>query len=455
MSRIAQSGIDGISIRKIELPSGRIVYQAKVRAPTGQYESTNYPNEKEARRGGIETLRRFNQAANNAAAASQACMVAASPAPAPVPAVPASPPPALWFAPLARDYAAMQRVMERQESRARTFEHLATAIEREGFGNLFSGTFGKDVLTWLKNLKCDWSNTDPNWKGRKKNKTELTMRYRNDLLEKINCAISFYMGQENSLLFRTPLMRKNGSSQLWKFPVPNKLKPTFQIHELRAMVSNDMAHDPWWLPACLTIYTGCRAQEAFFLRWENFDWEARIIRLQFVKEKDIKSDNDKARYKTGERIIPLQQELYETLQKIGPKPYGFLIEDEYLRSNGSIKKIKRTKPTKHSYTAPMKLYCKRCGIDPSGRTMHSLRHNYAAIMLAMGHQFNEVMDAMGHCDEETTLEYARMRSTFTTAVKHWPKGEYQLRADVPTTVPLSSSDRSISAPPASPHTAAR
>ncbi len=431
MSRKSKSGIDGISITKIKLAGGRVSFRAFVLTPSGKYESTNYPTEREARRGAIETLRGFNQTA-----VSPVVMTTPIPHGLPTnsPLGNASAP--VWFAPLCLEYARMQRIVGSTEARAVAFEVLARAIDRAGWGNLTSGTFGKDALAWLAGLSAGWCNIDPSWKGRRKNRTELTNRYRNDLLEKINCVIRNVMLEENSPILRNPLLRKPGKTQLSNFKVQKKMIPTFQVSELRAMVSDTMRWHPWHLPACLLVYTGCRAQEAMFARWEWCDWDARVIKLQYYQDEE---GEDEADLKTGERVIPMQEELYDVLQSYSPKKEGFIVELEQLRTNGSLKKCKRTKPVKHAYTQGLRLYCKACDFDPGKLRVHSLRHNYAAIMLAMGTNQGDVQDALGHKDYETTQGYAKMKSTFSVAVKHWPKGQYRLRTDA-TPIPFTKAN---------------
>jgi integrase len=428
MTRISKSGIDGISIQKRTLPSGTVTHRVRVLKPSGEYEDAgSYPTNPEARRAGIETLRRFNQEAG-LVASEIAATVATAPQENRIKTALTSAP-AIYFPPLCREYAQLQRVLDRTDNRAQVFDHIASGIDRAGIANMASGTFGNDVLGWLKGLKAGWSNTDPNWKGRRKANLEISNRYRNDLLEKIACVINYAMCKDGSPLLRSPLTRMPGTKRLVKFAVQNKLKPTFTIGELRALVSTEMEHDDWWLPACLLIYTGCRAQEAMFARWEWFDWEARVIRLQYSKDKHAKM-SELADLKTGERVIPLQDELHDLLRPIA-SPHGFVIADEHMRTNGSIKHCKRTKEVAHAYTKPFRKYAARCGFKPSDRTVHSLRHNYAAIHLAMGKNFNDVMDALGHQDEETTLGYAKMRALFSTAVKDWTDHQYHLRSNPP------------------------
>lgn len=439
MTRIAKSGIDGISIQKRTLPSGTVVHRVRVRKPTGEYEDAgSFASNAEARRAGIVALRRLNEA-----------VVAPMPEPPPAPAQPvsapiATPPVGVHFPTLAREYAKLQRALGRSPGRAVVFDHLANSIERAGFGNLQSGTFGIDLIEWLRGLKPWWCNTNPEANGRWKNRDDLSDRYRNDLLEKVACVINYEVNKDNPRILRNPMLRKPGKKELQNFTVQKKLKPTFTIGELRAMVSSEMEADPWWLASCLLVYTGCRAQEAMFLRWEWIDWESRVIRLQYSEEEDAEPD-EIADLKTGERIIPLQDELAELLRPIA-HTFGFIIADEYMRTNGSIKHCKRTKAVKHEYTRRFRRYCSRCGFNPGRRTVHSLRHNYAAIHLAMGKNFNDVMDALGHQDEETTLGYAKMRALFTTAVKDWTDHQYHLRTDPPTRVSQSVATPSLQGP---------
>ncbi len=411
------SRIDGLSISTITLPSGTIVHKLRVRRPDGTYAAGgNFRTKLEAKRAGLEMLRGSDQAMENHAIipTAQPDVVQKNGVINPV-----------WFAPVCREVAELQRQLGYEPGRPKVFDNLAKIIEREGFGDMNSGTFGKDVFKWLGGLKANWCNDDPNWKGRRTTNFELSNTTRNMLLVKIGIVVNYEMAKVDTNLLRYPLLRKPLKKALVTFPVKDVMKSTFQVNELRALVTSEMDHDAWWLPACLLTYTGCRAQEAMFMRWEWCDWEARIIKLQYSDDASAK-----IKIKTGERNIPMMKELYDILQKVGPKPHGYIIEDEHMRTNGScLKKRKRTKEVKHAYTDGLRLYCERCGVNADKLTAHSLRHNYIAIRLAMRDNFNDVMEAVGHMDESTTLGYARMKSSFTVAVKDWPEDQFQLRTD--------------------------
>ena len=250
------------------------------------------------------------------------------------------------------------------------------------------------------------------------------------------------------------------------FKEEKRLKPTFTLEELRLMVSDEaranmqrkrqevedaitaaggdkraaaevlgvhlatiynrleedrQRDDPWWLPTCLMVYTGCRAQEAMHLRWQDIDWKGERVRVRLQDAYDQKTDT--------EREFPLQAELADILRSLA-KPSGYIIDDEWMRTTGATRHNLRTKDPHPAYTEGLVRYLARIGIDAGKgsdkRTAHSLRHAWVAMMLATGESPKLVAVWAGH-GGEVQDRYAGAMSAYHREASRWARGVIQLR----------------------------
>lgn len=180
---------------------------------------------------------------------------------------------------------------------------------------------------------------------------------------------------------------------------PRKLKPMFSVDELRAMIAG-AADEPWALRCALLIYSGMRFQEAAFLRWQDVDFQGRTLRVSLESGAAIKRDK--------ERLIPLQDELAALL----------------LPMRGKRGPIAET--ALGSYVRDWRAHLGRRGVAIDGRTPHSLRHCYAAIMSATGVAAPIVGDYLGHASAQTTAGYTRLAARYVAQVEGWPRGQFRL-----------------------------
>jgi integrase len=341
----------------------------------------------------------------------------------------------------------------------RHIEIVADGLVRAGIRDMKANTFAVNVRSWIANLKPNWwaAGRDRPWYCKTGGKP-LTNVTRNRVLREIRCLCNHAV--KTGRLMRHPL------ASVKPFKEEKRLKPTFTLDELRMMVSDEARNnmrqnrqelldaitaaggdrravatakgvhlatvynrlhaehdhdDPWWLPACLMVYTGCRAQEAMHLRWQDIDWKSERVRVSLQDCYDQKTDS--------EREFPLQAELADILRPLA-KPSGFIIEDEWLRTTGAITHAVRTVAPRHVYTPGLVRYLERIGInagkEPHKRTAHSLRHAWVAMMLATGESPKLVAVWAGH-GGEVQDRYAGAMSVYHREASGWSRGVIQLR----------------------------
>lgn len=297
-------------------------------------------------------------------------------------------------------------------------EHVVNTLVGLGIRDLKADDFPDRVLSWLGSLKANWWPGAKDAKNRRRNKLTISNTSRNKILRELRAVVSLAIVRRR--------IAYNPLASLKRFKQVATLKPLFTVEELQKivhdrgrerMVGDEVREDPWWLAACLLVYTGHRAGDVMRLRWEHFDPVNMNLTINVKKTSE-------------EVMIPLQPELWDLLAPIA-KPHGFVIEDEYMRSNGTIERHgKRKKEPQAAYVKPFRRYLKRIGITPGKRGVHSLRHCFITIMLAMDTDPGRVMRMVAHKVYTTTMGYGVQQDKYLKAVAEWPKGQLVLRRTV-------------------------
>ncbi|TVR10365.1 MAG: site-specific integrase [Planctomycetota bacterium] len=272
-----------------------------------------------------------------------------------------------------------------------------------GITDLNSDALKQKVRKWLMSLRDIHKNRGRN------NTRPITSRTRNKKLTEFKRVINFAL--ENDYLHVDPLRGLKPETD----PSRHKLKPIFRLDELRRLVSDEArAAHPYWLRFCLLIYTGCRAGEAFNMRWEWIDWEGMVMAVRQHGSYRLKQHS--------ERLVPLQDELAMILRDHGGPAYRslrgpILNESDHAqtRNNGC-----------NGYN--FKRFLTVNGLDVDGRSPHSCRHTWISLMLATGLNIYQVMQGSGHKVLSTVQGYAHAMPR--NAVKGWPAGEIYLRRQV-------------------------
>jgi integrase len=340
----------------------------------------------------------------------------------------------------------------------RHIELIAAGLVRQGIRDMKANTFAVNVRSWIANLKPNWWVTGEKPFHCKTGDKPLTNVTRNRILREVRCLCRHAV--KTGRLVRHPL------DCVKPFKEEKRLKPTFTVDELQKIVSDEARgnlrrkrleveialaavgedknaaaralgvhvctiynrleidsdrDDPWWLPACLLVYTGCRVQEAMHLRWQDIDWKGEEVWVRLQEAYDQKTDS--------ERRFPLQPELADILRPMA-KPSGFIIEDEWMRTTGATRHNVRTVAPHPDYTPGLVRYLERIGINAGKgrdkRTAHSLRHAWVAMMLATGESPKLVAVWAGH-GGEVQDRYAGAMSAYHREASRWARGVIQLR----------------------------
>jgi len=340
-------------------------------------------------------------------------------------------------------YATNLRARGRSESYVKHIERVVQALAKRGITDPKDAiSFRTRVEEWLGGLKANWW-APKEFKFKRQKVLALSGSLKNRILRELR-----------SLLNNAVELRAIGFNPLdgvKPYETVEKAREIPSVSEAASLVSERFAADPWHLPLSLLLYTGCRVDEAMHLEWRDIDLKAGLIHV---------------RHKAGvyslkrkrERALPLQPELRDILDRHF-KTTGFIIEDEYLRSNGSDIHLrgkreprKRAKPVHADYSPAFRRYLTRCWIDNAEGELskkdkaslvaridalspHSMRHWYISAMLASGAQWDDVMQWAGHSKASTTLRYRAMKQLIAKDVAPWPAGEFYLRRELSSAAP--------------------
>ena len=134
------------------------------------------------------------------------------------------------------------------------------------------------------------------------------------------------------------------------------------------------------------ILTGFRLSELLNFRWEDIDWNRKIINIQAHDDFQPKD------YQI--RTVPIRKELYADLSCI-KKTEG------YVFTNQVGQRLDASKLQKD-----FKRAIKKAGLKPC--RIHDLRHTFASQLVICGSELRDVKELLGHSSYTTTLKYAHL-----------------------------------------------
>lgn len=146
----------------------------------------------------------------------------------------------------------------------------------------------------------------------------------------------------------------------------------------------------------LFLFTGMRRGEVLGLRWENIDWEKKLVNVEqavtFCNNQPVVGET---KSEAGNRAIPLDLQL-EAILKPVKKALGFVIGDG-------------EKPlTERTFTRMWQRIGKK--IDLHGATPHVFRHTYITMAASSGIDVKTLQAIAGHADIKMTMDrYAHKR----------------------------------------------
>jgi integrase len=144
------------------------------------------------------------------------------------------------------------------------------------------------------------------------------------------------------------------------------------------------------------VMTGMRRGEAVALRWQDVDWNARVIR---VRQNFTRGEFGTPKSRRSSRAVPLANRLADELQKhFSTTPYSGDLDLVFAHpATGNV--LDPSKLRKR-----FQLCARSAGVRPV--RFHDLRHTFGTQMAAAGAPLRAVQEWMGHSDHRTTLIYA-------------------------------------------------
>lgn len=246
-------------------------------------------------------------------------------------------------------------------------------------------TAAADLTAWLGNIVSSG-------RGRGGKQVQVSPARRNKYRVIIRGMCSWACRQRPALLGDDPSANTDATS------LPRFLKPHFSLPELHTLIRNVHGKAGRWV--ALMAYAGLCADEARCLRYGDIDWMGRCIVMRADCGAKLKRNR--------ERIIPLQDEL------------------AMLLSPPDRPEVPIAGMGPGNLPRAFQGFLDAAGVPIQGRSAHSCRHTYAAIMVATGVPTSMVGSYLGHRVAQTTLAYVGLAPRYQTAVQDWKRGEMRL-----------------------------
>lgn len=160
------------------------------------------------------------------------------------------------------------------------------------------------------------------------------------------------------------------------------------------------------------MYTGLRIGEICALKWENFDFDNKCIKithtLQRVYEdkKNTRVIIDNPKTKKSYRSIPIAKVLYEKLKPLSKQ----FTKDSFILTGEEERYVE---PLGYRYT--YKKILKDCKV--AYKKYHILRHTFATRCIGVGMDVKSLSEILGHASVSVTLNIY-VHSSFETKNKY-------------------------------------
>ena len=142
--------------------------------------------------------------------------------------------------------------------------------------------------------------------------------------------------------------------------------------------------------------TGMRRGEVVAIRWQDIDWDTRVIR---VRRNYTRGEFGTPKSRRSSRAVPLADRLVAELRT-----------HHELTANHDALDLVFTNPVSGTVLDPSKLRRRfvACALQAGVRPVrfHDLRHTFGTQMAAAGAPLRAVQEWLGHTDYRTTLIYA-------------------------------------------------
>lgn len=277
----------------------------------------------------------------------------------------------------------------------RSYERLFDRFKAAKIDDLKSETLVRDVLSMLDNMGTQ--NITPGTNRRRRNLNAGGVNAIRRLLSRIGrwCVKNKSIG-----------LSDNPFSEIEKRKTQKVMPDIYTVPELRVLVRDECMKYEIGRAVAILIYTGMRLCECRWLKWTDFDWAARLMRVTLVSQEDITRavklgidpdpQVDDERMKSvkdeEERWIPMEQELFDLFRPVAGTE-GYVFSDDFVKMlHGEIDN-------------GMSALCEAWGIRLHARKLHNIRHNYTCMLTeAGGVSRSEMKERLGHSEASNTID---------------------------------------------------
>ena len=237
------------------------------------------------------------------------------------------------------------------------------------------------------------------------------------------------------LAVRDEIIRKNTSDGVMKeicreSDKPRGMRRALTLEQQRAFmgyIANHPVYYHWWSLFTVLLGTGCRIGEALGLRWDDLDFENRVININHSmvyypvgESRTSVQKISKPKTEAGIRTVPMLDMVYDAFmfkreeqeengfnQTVIDGMSGFI----FINRNGGVpnpQTINRTiKRIAHSYNSEEVVQAKKERREPiilPDFSCHHLRHTFCTRLCEHETNLKVIQAIMGHRNIETTMD---------------------------------------------------
>ncbi len=156
-----------------------------------------------------------------------------------------------------------------------------------------------------------------------------------------------------------------------------------------------LSHPEAWIFPFICLTSGLRKGEVLALKWQDIDFEKRIIRVtKSIEHVGVNPYEKEPKTKAGNRTVPLLSVLADALTALykrkKPQPFYYIVSEDGLKPL-----------SKSVYEKKYREYQKEFGITC---TAHQLRKSFASIAAENGAGIKDLQYTLGHTSSVLTLD---------------------------------------------------
>lgn len=215
---------------------------------------------------------------------------------------------------------------------------------------------------------------------------------------KATMSVMFSDAKENDIIISNPITKSV------KCPKKEKKIPRVLTIKEQEKFLETAKKSCNYLQYLFVLQTGLRTGELTGLRWEDIDFQKRLIHIRRSMRYDSSINEfiiDEPKSKSGYRDIPMTQMAYDVLMEVKKKKIKQTI---CLMQNRDLIFLNRNgNPTTNAdYDLSLLNICKKAGIERI--SMHTLRHTFATRCIESGMKPKTLQMILGHSQISMTMD---------------------------------------------------